>query len=258
MVEEKKFFTDSAAYDRAMGRCSRVAGKSFLEWLALPDGLTWLDVGCGTGSFTELVLERTAPGAVSAVDPSAGQIEFARGKPWAGAVDFRQGDALSLPFDADAFDVAVMALVIQYIADPAAAMSEIVRVVRPGGTVATYTWPSSQEAHPMQPMYAGMAAIGLSRTPLPGNQIRTLEALAALFEAAGLVDIHCRSLEIELVYENFDDYWLSQTASGSSGDMTDAQARRLKTLMRERLPPDEHGRISYSARANAVKARKPG
>jgi SAM-dependent methyltransferase len=175
MADSNKFFSDGAAYETAMGRCSRVAGKLFLEWLSLPDGLKWLDVGCGTGSFTELVLHRNAPSAISAVDPSEGQIEFARGKPWAGAVDFREGDAMSLPFSDATFDVAVMALVIQYIPDPSKAMSEITRVVRPGGTVATYTWPGSHEAHPMQPLSEAADAIGVVRPRRPGNQIRTID-----------------------------------------------------------------------------------
>jgi ubiquinone/menaquinone biosynthesis C-methylase UbiE len=256
MSEAKNFFADSAAYELAMGRCSRVAGKMFLEWLSLPDGLKWLDVGCGTGSFTELVLNRNAPSAISAIDPSEGQIEFAKGKPWASAVDFRQGDAMSLPFSEDEFDVAVMALVIQYIPDPAKAMSEITRVVRPGGIVATYTWPDSFDEHPMQPMAEAINSIGVSRTRRPGNQIRTIDALTTLFGASGLIDIDSRSIEIQLVYEDFDDYWRSQTADAIR-EMTDSEIQKLKTLLKERLPPDENGRISYKARANAIRARAP-
>lgn len=256
MSEAKNFFADSAAYELAMGRCSRVAGKMFLEWLSLPDGLKWLDVGCGTGSFTELVLDRNAPSAIIAIDPSEGQIEFAKGKPWAGAVDFRQGDAMSLPFRDDEFEVAVMALVIQYIPDPSRAMSEITRVVRPGGTVATYTWPGSQEAHPMQPLSEAADAIGVLRPRRPGNQIRTIDSLTELFDTSGLEDLDSRSIELSLIFEDFDDYWSSQSAL-IIRDMTDTEAGRLKALLRERLPPDENGQISYKARANAVRGRVP-
>ena len=148
MAEQENFFADSQAYERGMGRLSRVAGEAFLDWLSLPSGLKCLDVGCGTGSFTELWLDRNAPSAICAIDPSEGQIALAKRKQWAGHVDLRVGDAMSLPFGDDEFDVAVMALVIQYIPDPMQAMSEITRVVQQRGTVAAYVWPGPEEGHP--------------------------------------------------------------------------------------------------------------
>ena len=77
MAEEQNFFADGRAYERAMGGLSRVAGEQFLDWLSLPGDLRWLDVGCGTGSFTELLLDRNSPSAISAIDPSEDQITFA-------------------------------------------------------------------------------------------------------------------------------------------------------------------------------------
>ena len=256
MSEEKSFFADSAAYEREMGRCSRVAGKIFLDWLSLPDGLQWLDIGCGTGSFTELVLDRNAPSAISAIDPSEGQIAFAKGKPGASRVDYRQGDAMSLPFGNDEFDVAVMALVIQYIPDRTKAMSEITRVVRQGGTVAAYVWPGLSEGHPMQILNDAVKSIGVSESRRPGNEIRTIEALLGLFDASGLEDIKSRSIEIRFNFTDFDDYWSSQTGN-TIRDMNDADVKRLRILLRESLPTDENGQICYGARANAVKGRVP-
>ncbi len=108
----------------------------------------------------------------------------------------------------------------------------------------------------MQPMTEALNTIGISRTRRPGTNIRTLDALTALFDASGLVDIDKRSIEIQLVYEDFDDYWSSQTAE-NIGDMTEAEVQRLKTLLRERLPADPNGQISYRARANAVRGLVP-
>ena len=204
MVEAKRFFTDSAAYELGMGRCSRVAGKKFLDWLSMPDGLQWIDVGCGTGSFTELVLDRNAPSAISAIDPSEEQIEFAKSRPFASRVEFRHGDAVSLPFGDDEFDVAVMALVIQYIPDPTKAMSEIGRVIRPSGTVAAYVWPGNEE-HPMRPLTDAVKLMGVSQPRRPGTQIRTIEGLTEFFDASGLEDIDSRSIEIRLIFEDFED-----------------------------------------------------
>ena len=91
MSEQNGFFTDGEAYDRAMGRMSRIAGEKFLDWLSLPDGLQWLGIGCGTGSFSELILARNAPGAIVAIDPSEEQIAYTKTKPSAGVIDYRCG-----------------------------------------------------------------------------------------------------------------------------------------------------------------------
>ena len=70
MAKNTIHFTDGAAYDRLMAPWSRAVGQQFVDWLALPPGLRWLDVGCGTGAFTELLLGQTNPFDVSAVDPA--------------------------------------------------------------------------------------------------------------------------------------------------------------------------------------------
>src|SRR5688572_18283770 len=129
-------FDDGAAYETFMGRWSRAAGAVFLEWIGAPRNARWLDVGCGTGVFTELVLDTAFPAAVSAVDPTAKQIEHARSRPVGQRVDFQVGDAQALPFPDDAFDVVVSALVINFIPDRAKALAEMRRVGRPGAIVA--------------------------------------------------------------------------------------------------------------------------
>src|SRR6476660_3211146 len=104
-------FNDGAAYERYMGKWSRLAGEVFLDWLAPAPGLRWLDVGCGSGAFTETIVERCAPSAVQGIDPSEAQLEFARTRPIEHVAQFRQGDAMAQPFPDGTFDVAVMALV---------------------------------------------------------------------------------------------------------------------------------------------------
>src|SRR4029079_7932282 len=98
MVETTNYYTDGQAYERLMGRWSRAAGEIFLDWLSLPKGLKWLDVGCGTGAFTAVIIERASPSHVSSIDPSEDQIAHARTGPAAKVASFRIGDAQSLPF----------------------------------------------------------------------------------------------------------------------------------------------------------------
>ena len=54
-------FSVTASDQKRIGRWSRIVGEAFLEWLAVPNGSRWLDVGCGNGAFSEVVIERCAP-----------------------------------------------------------------------------------------------------------------------------------------------------------------------------------------------------
>ena len=79
MAESKqgRDFADSDAYEVSMGRRSRITGKLFLQWLSLPNGLRWLDVGCGTGALSEVILNTCAPECITGIDPSKAQVEGA-------------------------------------------------------------------------------------------------------------------------------------------------------------------------------------
>jgi ubiquinone/menaquinone biosynthesis C-methylase UbiE len=261
MAEAASFFTDGEAYERLMGRWSRAAGEIFLDWLALPKGLRWLDAGCGTGVFTRLVLDRCTPSAISAIDPSKDQVGYAKSRPTAGPVDYRVGDAQSLPFADEEFDVATMALVIAFLPDRKKAIAELKRVVRPGGTIATYHWDGPGNAYTQQPLIDALETMGIKRVPSgPGYEDSRIDRLRNLFLAAGLDAVTTRSIEIQLTFKNFEEYWASETSLTNPivrpiRDMSDADVERLKALLRNRLPIDGHGRIAYGARANAVKGR---
>src|SRR5579859_7958940 len=133
-------FGDGKAYERMMGRWSRLVGEQFLDWLGAPRGLRWIDVGCGNGAFTEVLIARSAPSAVVGVDPSEGQLAYARTREGVKSAEFHVGSATALPFADRSFDAAAMALAITFIADAVKAAAEMARVVRPGGLVATYMW----------------------------------------------------------------------------------------------------------------------
>jgi ubiquinone/menaquinone biosynthesis C-methylase UbiE len=263
MTETKSFFTDGDAYERMMGRWSRAAGEIFLDWLKLPPGLRWADIGCGTGAFTQLLLERCAPRAVRAVDPSADQIGFARTTPAAETVDFQVGDAQALPFGNGEFDAAGMALVITFISDPAKALAEMKRVVKPGGTIATYVWDFTNGGSPQQPLREAIEAHGVTVVHMQGHENSRREALDRIFQAAALDDLATRMIEIDVVYPDFDSYWESQTALANTTvqylrTMTAAEVEQVKAHLREHLPKDRSGRIAYKGRASAAKGRVPG
>jgi ubiquinone/menaquinone biosynthesis C-methylase UbiE len=262
-MSDDKYFKDGEAYERFMGRWSRVAGEAFIGWLSLPDGLRWLDVGCGTGAFSELVVDRCAPAQVSAVDPAEDQIDYARTRPAAARIDYRIGEAQSLPYDDDAFDVAAMALVIVFLPEPLTAVKEMARVVKPGGTVATYMWDLLGQGFPLHPLMDALDRMDKDVPTLPGYPNTRMDALTHLFEAAGIAEVATRTIEVEVSYANFDDYWASQTVLSHPvvqliRSMPKGEVEQLQGYLRAHLPTDGAGRIAYSVRANAVKGRVPG
>jgi ubiquinone/menaquinone biosynthesis C-methylase UbiE len=250
-------FTDGVAYDRLMAPWSRAVGKQFLDWLALPSGLRWIDVGCGTGAFTELVLEQAKPSDVSAVDPAEDQIAFARTKPAIKRANFRQAEAQQLPFADGEFDVAAMALVITFVSDPAQAVAEMKRVVKSGGMIGTYVWDFLGKGNTQQPLREAVEARGIPVLPMPGHVHSRLESLRAIFTAAGLDAVSVRPIEIEISYADFDEYWTAQTGFANTvvqhmRKMSEAQVEELKAHLREHLPRDKNGRIVYKAAKGRV------
>jgi ubiquinone/menaquinone biosynthesis C-methylase UbiE len=103
---------------------------------ALSPGCTVLDVGCGPGTITAGLGERVAPGSVVGVDASADVVALASAEHHAANLSFRVGDAYDLDFPDGSFDVVHAHQVLQHLSDPVAALREMRRVCRPGGTVA--------------------------------------------------------------------------------------------------------------------------
>src|SRR6266567_6241912 len=108
--EPKTRWVNGAAYEAYIGRWSRVAAREFLHWLAVPAGLRWLDIGCGTGELTKAIVETQSPSGVVGIDPSEGFIAFARAHSSDERVAFDVGDATSLPYSQEEFDAVVSGL----------------------------------------------------------------------------------------------------------------------------------------------------
>jgi ubiquinone/menaquinone biosynthesis C-methylase UbiE len=263
MTEAPALFADGKAYERLMGRWSRLAGDQFLDWLALPKGLKWLDVGCGNGAFTEALIVHGAPAEVVGIDPSEGQLDYARTRPGAKLAQFRVAGAQDLPFADNSFDAAIMALVITFVPDPAKAVAEMARVVRPGGWVATYMWDIPGGGLPLEPIHAAMKSMGMTSPLPPGTAASRQDSMRSLWEQAGLQSVEVNTIRIRPTYSGFDDFWDSNSvpvgpAGKAVSEMSPAMKEQLKATLRKQLPQDAAGRISYEAYANAVKGRVPG
>ncbi|MEO8883763.1 MAG: class I SAM-dependent methyltransferase [Devosia sp.] len=261
MADTEIRFDDGAAYEEMMGKWSRLAGEVFLDWLRPRANLNWTDVGCGNGAFTELLAERCAPQSIVGIDPSEGQLAYARSRHRAGIAQFLQGSAQSLPLAAASVDAASMALVIFFMPDPAAGVAEMRRVVRPGGMVATYAWDMAGDGFPWDPIYVAMQERGLTAQRPPRIDVSSRGNLERLWREAGLQEVATREIIIGRSFETFDSYWDSaMLASGlKSGLAQQPAASRdaIKTRSRALMPRDSSGQIVYRARANAAKGVVP-
>jgi SAM-dependent methyltransferase len=262
MVDNQIHYNDGAAYERMMGTWSRLAGQIFIDWLAPPSGLRWIDVGCGTGAFSALVVEHCKAAEVQGVDPSEAQIAFARTRPAAQLAEFRQGDASALPFDDRRFDAAVMALVIFFVPEPAKGVAEMARVVCPGGIVAAYVWDILGGGHPLDSMQAEMRAMGAAPPRPPRSDASQIEVLQKLWADAGLDAVEAQAMKVHRTFTDFEEFWTTSLSGSGTGPLVSSlmpsNAARLKARVRELYPADAQGRIFCTAGFNVIKGRVPG
>jgi ubiquinone/menaquinone biosynthesis C-methylase UbiE len=262
MTQEPIRFTDGAGYERFMGVWSRLVGEVFLDWIAPSPGLRWLDVGCGNGAFSQLIARRCAPRALHGIDPSEAQLAFARQLPLLREAHLEEGDAMALPYAADAFDAAVMPLVIFFVPDPARGVAEMARVVAPGGIVAAYAWDMEGGGFPYRSVRAVLEEFGIATPMPPSPEASRLEVLQQLWADAGLIDLETRSISVERSYASFDELWAILLAGPSAGQalaqMSDAARSSVRDLLRQRLQTVGGGPITLQARANAIRGTVPG
>ena len=254
-------FDDGAGYERYMGDWSQRVGAVFLDWLAASSGLKWIDVGCGNGAFTELIVDRCAPREVQGLDPSDSQLAFARARPAAHLAKFGRGDAMALPFSENSFDVAVMALVIFFVPEPGKGVAEMVRVVRPGGMIAAYAWDMFGGGFPLEPIRIEMRAMGLIPANPPSVEASRIGTMSKLWTQSGLEAVETREISVEKTFADFDDFWTTGMLGTSIrpiiATMSPADIELLKARVRARLSGDGSGSITCGSRANAVKGRVP-
>lgn len=260
MTDVPIVFNDGAAYEEFMGVWSRLAGDVFLDWLAPAPGLRWIDVGCGNGASSALLLDRCAPAMVEGIDPSPAQLDYARRRLAGRPVALHQGSAMELPFPDAGFDAAMMALVLFFVPEPARGVAEMARVVRPGGIVAAYAWDLAGGGFPIAVVHEEAEKLGV-KVPLPPSaDAARLEVMPALWSAAGLRDVATRRITVTRRFADFDAYWaVSQrgpTTGAALAAAPAAQRDALKDRVRARLPVDADGGITATATANAVKGVK--
>ena len=258
-------WANTETYEAYMGRWSRPVAAAALAWLALPPGLAWLDVGCGTGALTQAILDAADPREILGVDPSADFLAVAAGLIADPRVRFAVGDASALPAPDGAYDAVVAGLVLHFVPDPPPAVREMARAARRGGTVAAYVWDFAGERQFTR--YLWQAAIELDPAAAAQDPSRHCamcrpEPLAALFVGADLQDVTVEAVVVPTVFRDFDDYWQPHLLSGSSPAQryvtslgTEPRAA-LRERLRATLPIADDGSIPLLGHLCAVRGTK--
>ncbi|HEY0604440.1 MAG TPA: methyltransferase domain-containing protein, partial [Herpetosiphonaceae bacterium] len=247
----------SAPYERYVGRWSRLVAREFLDWLAIPAGAAWADVGCGTGALVAAILSRCDPHAVVGIDRSAGFIQDAQRQLSDPRVRFEVADATMLPLDASSWDVAVSGLVLNFVGEPAAMVRGMIRITKPGGTVAAYVWDYAEGMAMMRHFWDAAVAVSPQAAALDQAErfpICQPQALATLWQELGLTAVSVRAIDIPTVFHDFADYWTPflgrQGAAPTFLASVDAETQQqIRALLEARLKPAADGTIALTARA---------
>ena len=258
---------DGAAYERMMGRWSRRLAPGFLAFAGVPGPHeVVLDLGCGTGVLTEALLACAPQARVQGVDLSPAYVAQARER-LAGRARFAVGDACALDLPDSAFDRVLCLLVLHFVPQPERAIAEMMRVCRPGGTVAAAVWDAAG-GYVANRMFFDTAALVDPQADArrSRNYTRPLTRpgqLAQAWHAGGLQDIESTQLLIRMDFEHFEDWWSPYL--GREGPIAEYVAT-LDAVTRERLEAalrraylagEPDGPRSFAAVAWAVRGRVP-
>jgi ubiquinone/menaquinone biosynthesis C-methylase UbiE len=227
------------AYDRFMGRYSLLLSPQLADLAGVRGQQRVLDVGCGPGALTAELVTRLGPAAVAAVDPSEPFVVAARARN--PGVDVRQASAEHLPFPDQAFDAALAQLVVHFMADPIAGLTEMARVIRRDGVVAACVWDHAGGQGPLSVFW--QAARELDPAVHDESQLAGARQghLAELFEAAGLREIEETALSASVEHSSFEEWWEPYTGGvGPAGayvaNLDSERQAQLRERCRSLLP----------------------
>jgi SAM-dependent methyltransferase len=225
--------------------------RKFLSTVEFPMHARVLDVGCGTGVLTRMMSRWANVQSVTGIDPAHFLLEHARElASELENVTFQEGDARSLPFDSDVFDVVVFDSTLSHIVDPGRALGEAFRVLREQGRLAVFdgdyatTTVALGENDPLQVCVNAMVENSLTNRWL-------VRGLAALVRAAGFQPQHFQSHSF--VDASGGDYMLSIIDRGAeilaaTGASTEETAEALKAEARRRAAAGTFfGHIAYAS-----------
>jgi SAM-dependent methyltransferase len=250
-------------YERYIGRWSRKAAPAFLDWLDLPAGRTWVDVGCGTGALCAAILAQCAPRSVAGIEPSEGFLKLAMAN-LGDQAQLLPGSAAALPLVDGSCDAVVSGLVLNFVPDLTAALAEMVRVTVPAGAIAAYVWDYAEGMEVIKWFWDAAVALDPAAAALHEGVRFPLcrpEALRAAFEAAGLEQVETTAIDLIAEFNDFDDYWRpflggQGPAPAYAMSLPEAGRAALRERLAARLGASPAGAIRIRARAWAVRGAR--
>jgi SAM-dependent methyltransferase len=227
------------AYDRYMGRYSKLLAPQLADLAAVSEGQRVLDVGCGPGALTAELVKRLGAAAVSAVDPSESFVAAAQERH--PGVDVRRAAAEQLPFPDAVFDATLAQLVVLLMENPTVGVAEMARVTRKGGVVAACVWDYAGGRGPVSILWD--AARELDPDVVDESHLAGVQEgqLAELFDAAGLHEVEGAVHSIRVEHSSFDEWWEPITfgvgpVGGYVAGLDPPQRAQLRERCREKLP----------------------
>jgi SAM-dependent methyltransferase len=250
------FNVTADAYLRFMGRYSEPLAVQFAGLAGIDRGQRVLDVGCGPGALTAVLVSRAGADAVSAVEPSASFAAAARER--LPGVDVRQSPAEELPFPDDAFDAAMAQLVVHFMTDPVAGLRQMARVTRPGGVVAACVWDHAGGRGPVSGFWRAVRELDPAADDESGLAGAREGHLAGLFSQAGLGAVQASTLTVRIGQADFASWWEPFTLGvGPAGAylsaLDDDHRNALREQCRRQLPdgPFEISAVAWAATGRA-------
>lgn len=233
------FDVAGSAYGAFMGRFAEPLAQEFVAVADLEPGQRVLDVGCGPGALTAVLVDRLGADHVAGVDPSEPFIDAVRSR--LPGVDVRLAAAEELPFEDASYDAALAQLVVHFMTDPVAGLREMARVTRPGGVVAACVWDHAGEGGPLSTFWTAVRDLdpaARDESALSGAREGHLGELA---REAGLRDVEESEVRVEVAFGSLEDWWTPYTLGvGPSGayvaGLDESQRDALRDRCAELLP----------------------
>ena len=254
-------FADAEAYEKFMGRWSKLVAPQLVDFANLPHSGRFLDVGSGTGALAFALSQRRPRAHVVGIDPSREYVDYANSKnPFPDRISFETGDAQQLRFADASFDASLSLLVFNFIPDSHKAIKELRRVTKPGGRISAAVWDYGDGMRMLRMFWDAAVSLDAKAEKLDERHMPLCrkDELSQLWQSSDLESVHEQPQTVTMRFESFADYWdpflLGQGPAGAYAKaLGREQARALREKVKSRVSPSgENSPVELSARVWSV------